>query len=108
MEDEDHPAPSNVVPFPGAQKRIQPPSDLTSEELRIFSTVIRNHAVSHFAERDKPLLVAYCGAVNLAALYARNRDDDDGARKMSRQVAKLVAILADRLRLDSQGFRPGR
>jgi hypothetical protein len=107
MEDEDHPAPSNVVPFPGAQKRIQPPSDLTPEELRIFSTITRTYAPSHFAERDKPLLIAYCGAVNLAALYARNTGDD-GARKMSRQVAKLVAILADRLRLDAHGFRPGR
>src|SRR5215813_116952 len=107
MDDEGHQLKSNVVPFRSAQKRIEPPSDLTPEELQIFSNVIRSYAPSHFAERDKPLLIAYCGAVNLAALYDRNTSDD-GARKMSRQVAKLVAILADRLRLDSHGFRPGR
>jgi hypothetical protein len=30
------------------------------------------------------------------------------ARRMSRQVAKLVAVLAERLRLGPHDFRPGR
>jgi hypothetical protein len=107
MEDEGHRLKSNVLPFRSAHKRIQPPSDLTAEELRIFSNVIRSYAPSHFAERDKPLLIAYCGAVNLAALYARHANDDV-ARRMSRQVAKLVAVLAERLRLGPHDFRPGR
>jgi hypothetical protein len=107
MEDEGHQLKSNVVQFRSAQKRVQPPSDLTAEELQIFSNVIRSYAPSHFAERDTPLLIAYCGAVNLAALYARHANDDV-ARRMSRQVAKLVAVLADRLRLGSHDFRPER
>jgi hypothetical protein len=107
MEDDGHGLKSNVVPFRSGQRRIQPPSDLTSEELRIFSNVIRNYAPTHFAERDKPLLIAYCGAVNLAALYARHANDDV-ARRMSRQVSKLVAVLAERLRLGPQDFRPER
>jgi hypothetical protein len=107
MEDEGHHLKSNVVPFRNVQERIQPPSDLTAEELQIFSKIIRSYAPSHFAERDRPLLIAYCGAVNLAALYARHTGDDV-ARRMSRQVAKLVAVLGDRLRLGSRDFRPER
>src|SRR5262245_8992224 len=88
-----------VVSFESARKRIQPPTDLTADELSIFKDVIRRHAPSHFAESDKPLLTAYCAAVHLSRLY----DEHDGntARRMRLQTAKLIAILANRLRLSA-------
>jgi hypothetical protein len=89
---------SNVVSFVGAQKRVQPSSDLTAEELGIFRDIVESRAPSHFAESDKPLLAAYCAAVHLAKLYAE-RNNNDVTQKMRLQTTKLVAILANRLRL---------
>src|SRR5262245_5601672 len=89
-----------VVSFESARKRIQPPTDLTADELRIFKDVIRRHAPSHFAESDKPLLTAYCAAVHLSRLYGEH-DGNDTARRMRLQTAKLIAILANRLRLSA-------
>jgi hypothetical protein len=92
---------SNIISFLGARKRIQPSSDLTAEELGIFRDVVESRAPSHFAESDKPLFAAYCTAVHLSRLYAE-RNDNDVARKMRLQTAKLAAILANRLRLASR------
>jgi len=88
-----------VISFESARKRIQPP-DLTADELLIFKDVIRRHAPSHFAESDKPLLAAYCAAVHLLRLYDEH-DGNDTARRMRLQTAKLIAILANRLRLSA-------
>ena len=57
---------SNVVLIETAQKRIGPPSDLNSEEVRIFESIVGSCAPSHFIESDKPLLTAYCTAVHLS------------------------------------------
>ena len=89
-----------VVSFESARKRIQPPTDLTADELSIFKDVIRRHAPSHFAESDKPLVTMYCMAVRLSRLYAEH-NHSDVAREMCLQTAKLVSILANRLKLAS-------
>src|SRR5262245_25353310 len=53
-------AEATIIPFNRVRCRIQPPSDLTIEELCIFKDVVRRHAPTHFAESDKPLLSVYC------------------------------------------------
>ena len=90
----------SVISFKSARKRIQPAPDMTVEELRIFKDVVGSYAPSHFAESDKPLLTVYCAAVHLSRLY----DEHDGnvtARRMRLETAKLVAMLANRLRLSA-------
>jgi hypothetical protein len=49
-------------------------------------------------ESDKPLLIEYCAAVHLLRLYAEH-SDNGVSRKMRLETAKLVCILANRLRL---------
>jgi hypothetical protein len=101
MKKQDHRnSKSNVVSL-SARKRIHPAPDLTAEELRIFRDVVGSCAPSHFAESDKPLVTMYCTAVHLSGLYATH-DESGVARKMRLQTARLVSILANRLRLVSR------
>ena len=93
-------AESNIVPFNRVRSRIQPPSDLTIGELRIFNDVVRRHAPTHFAESDKPLLSVYCTAVDLSRLYNEHGRNGVGQR-MRLKTEKLIALLASRLRLSS-------
>ena len=91
---------SNIVPFNRGRSRIRPLSDLTIEELRIFDEVVRRHAPTHFTESDRPLLNAYCTAVHLSRLY--NEHGRNGvARRMRLKTQNLIALLANRLRLNS-------
>ena len=87
-----------VVEFKGARRRIEPPSDLSADELLIFKDVVGSCAPSHFVESDKPLLTVYCAAVHLSRLYGEY-GGNGVAQKMRLQTAKLVAMLAKRLRL---------
>ena len=91
---------SNIISIETARKRIQPPSDLTADELKIFSDIVRG-TTSHFVEGDKPLLTAYCAAVHLLRLYTEH-SDNNVARTMRLRMAMLVSILANRLRLAQQ------
>jgi hypothetical protein len=88
----------NVISIETARKRVQPPPDLTAEELRIFQEVVESRAPSHFRESDNALLLVYCAAVNLSRLYAEHWTNDVG-RRMKIQTAKLVALIANRLRI---------
>src|SRR5262249_44731669 len=99
MEDQGGPPPK-VTPLQIAPRYIQPPSDLTPDELCIFDDVVRNHPRSHFMQSDGPLLAARCAAANLLRLYAEHRGNEV-ARKMRLETAKLTAMLASRLRLGS-------
>ena len=94
----------NVVSIQTARKRIRPPSDLNTEEARIFEHVVGSCAPSHFHESDEPLLTAYCTAVHLSRLYAEHAKHagNDVVHKMFLHTAKLVAILTNRLRLGSR------
>ena len=87
-----------VVAFEGVRRRIEPPPDLTADELHIFKDVVGSCAPSHFVEGDRPLLTVYCAALHLSRLYGEH-GGNGVAQKMRPQTAKLVAILANRLRL---------
>ena len=92
---------SKVVSLGSARRRIQPPSYLRGEELRIFSDTVGSYPPPHFVESDKLLLSVYCTAVHLAGLYA-DHGSNEVARRMHHQTARLVAVLANRLRLGSR------
>lgn len=99
---------SLAVPSPSPGRHpVLPPAGLSAPEGALFRSLVASVRADHFTSADAPLLAAYCTAAVLerqaaAALAANGAVQGDRPSpwlKVHETQAKLLALLATRLRL---------
>jgi hypothetical protein len=93
----------SVVPL--TAKRVEPPPDLSKEEMSAFRALVATVAPEHFTKTDVPLIVAYVQATQISRRAAIALDDDFVSRDtlaLWDRSTKMMATLATRLRLAPQ------
>jgi hypothetical protein len=83
---------------------LQPPETLNDAERTIFLALVNAVDPKHFAPSDLPLVTAYVQAVAITQATAH---DPERFREWT-QAAKLMAVLATRLRLAPQSRHDSR
>lgn len=105
----------SVVPVQ-ALTRIQPPSDLTAEELALWTAVVESKPVEWFGEDSAPLLTEYVRAVakssELDRVIKSLSEDGEGWKETAKPImdfmkmrdmeAKRAVSIATKLRLTQQ------
>jgi hypothetical protein len=90
-----------VVTHP-AQRRLQPPHDLTKTEAALFRELVASCSPQHFVASDRPLLIAYVQCVLASRHWAKASRRDPHKIVVWERTIRMLATLATRLRLAPQ------
>src|SRR6516225_4011118 len=106
-------ASSQIIPLPGPQSRVRPPSTLPIPERDLFVELVAANPANHFRPSDVPLLVQYVAAVILgerAAAELRHAPVINGKSSpwlvVFEKCSRATIALAMRLRLSPQARQP--
>src|SRR5262245_32213739 len=87
----------------GSAPYLEPPGDLTPEELALFREIVGSCKPTHFVPSDRHLVVAYVQATLLSREGSRRISAGDvKALVIFERTSKLMGILATKLRLAPQ------
>jgi hypothetical protein len=81
----------SVLPVPGSQPRLVPPTDLNPPERATFVEIVAAKKPQHFEVSDLPLLAAYCRAIELER-YAAVQLATDGYLTAEGRPSPWLAI----------------
>jgi hypothetical protein len=88
-----------VLRVDGSPERLQPPSNLTASERKLFCELVDAVPAKHFAKSDAPLLVSYVRCVLLSQKASKKAGTDASALMVFEKCTRLMSTLSVRLRL---------
>lgn len=89
----------SVIPVQFSPRRLQPPSDLSANERRIFNEVVNSMPPDYFIKSDALMLCAFVQAAWLSRSLGKRVLREQHLASAWERATRTMALLATRLRL---------